>query len=162
MVNNIARIHTVIFYHLMMHRSNHLVHRILPSFGASRFYDGNPLVVNISHRSGADTLFAIVQVQYDEHVLHTDEIELNKSSLYNTAGTRNDSLPSPHISGPPVLLNCKNISDHSYHSIPINVHYSFIVNKDIYFKKSSFLLIYTKILVIIILLPPPYEKKSGN
>jgi hypothetical protein len=38
-------------------------------------------MVNISHHSGADTLFAIVQVQYEEHELHTDSIELNKSSL---------------------------------------------------------------------------------
>ena len=31
-VNNIARIHKVIFNHLMIHQSNHLVHRIPPSF----------------------------------------------------------------------------------------------------------------------------------
>jgi hypothetical protein len=45
-------------------------------------------MVNISHHSGADTLFAIVQVQCKEHALHTDSIELNNSSLYSTAEMR--------------------------------------------------------------------------
>ncbi len=63
-----------------------------------------------------------MQVQYEEHALHADEIELNTSSLYSTAGKRYASLPSPHIRGPLVLLNYKNMSDHGYHSIPINLH----------------------------------------
>jgi hypothetical protein len=87
-VNTIAGIHTVIFHH-HMHRSNYLVHRISSTFGIFRFYEGNPpRVVNTSHRSGADTLFAIVQVQYEEHASHIDAIELNKSSLYSTADMR--------------------------------------------------------------------------
>ena len=103
-----------------------------------------------------------MQVQYEEHALHTDAIEFSNSSLYSTAEMRNASLPSPHISGPPYLSNYKNTHYHSYHNIPINVYYSFIVNKDIYFKKSSFLLIYTKILAIIIYLllsTKKYKKK---
>jgi hypothetical protein len=129
------------------------------------FYDGNPFVLNTSHRSGAETLFAIVQVQYEEHALHTDATEFSNSSLYSTAEMRYASLPSPHIRGPPVLTNFKNTHDHSYHNIPMNVHYFLIVNKDIYFEKSSFLLIYLKILAIIIylqLLAKKYKKKSRN
>ena len=90
--------------------------------------------MNTSHRSGAETLFAIVQVQYEEHTLHTDAIELNTSSLYSTADTRYASLPSPHISGPPVLFYYRNMSDHDYHSIPINVHYFLMIHKLTYFK----------------------------
>jgi hypothetical protein len=41
-----------------------------------------------------------VQEQYEEQALHTDATALRNSSLYNTAGTRNASLPSPHISIP--------------------------------------------------------------
>ena len=144
--------HKVIFYHFRMHRSNHPVHSISSVMGARRFYDGNPFVLNTSHRSGAETLFAIVQVQYEEHALQTDATEFSNSSLYNTDEMRYASLPSPHIRGSPVLSNYKNTHDHSYHNIPINVHYFLIVNKDIYFKKSSFLLIYVKILAIIIYL----------
>jgi hypothetical protein len=102
------------------------------------FYDGNPFVLNTSHRSGAETLFAIVQVQYEEHALQTDATEFSNSSLYNTAEIRYASLPSPHICGPPVLSNYKNTHDHDYHTIPINVHFFLIVNKHIYFKKSPF------------------------
>jgi hypothetical protein len=133
-VNNIVRIHKVIFYHVIMHRSNYLVHSISLSMDALRFYDGYPWVVNISHRSGAETLFAIVQVQYEEHALHTDSMELSNSSLYSTADTRYASLPSPHIGDHPVLLNNKNLSDHRYHSIQINVHYLLIIDKLTYFK----------------------------
>jgi hypothetical protein len=97
------------------------------------FYDNNPFVLNTSHRSGAEMLFAIVQVQYEEHALHTDATEFSNSSLYSTAEMRYASLPSPHIRGPPVLTNYKNTHDHSYHTIPMNVHYFLIVNKDIYF-----------------------------
>jgi len=116
------------------------------------FYDGNPFFLNTSQRSGAETLFAIVQVQYEEHALQTDATEFSNSSLYSTAEMRYASLPSPHISGPPVLSNHKNTHDHSYHNILMNVHYFLIVNKYIYFKKSSFLLIYLKILAILIYL----------
>jgi hypothetical protein len=144
--------HKVIFYHFSMHRSNHPVHSISSVIGARRFYDGNPFVLNTSHRSGAETLFAIVQVQYKEHALQTDATEFSNSSLYNTDEMRYASLPSPHIRDPPVLSNYKNTHDHSYHNIPMNVHYFLIVNKDIYFEKSSFLLIYLKILAIIIYL----------
>jgi len=116
------------------------------------FYDGNPFFLNTSQRSGAETLFAIVQVQYEEHALQTDATEFSNSSLYSTAEMRYASLPSPHISGSPVLSNHKNTHDHNYHNIPMNVHYFLIVNKDIYFEKSSFLLIYLKILAIMIYL----------
>ena len=119
----------------------------------SVFYDGNPFVLNTSHRSGAETLFAIVHVQYEEHALHTDATEFSNSSLYSTAEMRYASLPSPHIHGPPVFSNHKNTHDHCYHTIPINVHYFLIVNKHIYFKKSSFLFIFHKILANIIYLP---------
>jgi hypothetical protein len=94
-----------------------------------------------------------VQVQYEEHALQTDATELSNSSLYSTAEMRYASLPSPHIRGPLVFSNHKNTHDHCYHTIPINVHYFLIVNKDIYFKKSSFLLIIDKILANIIYLP---------
>ena len=127
------------------------------------FYDGNPFVLNTSHRSGAETLFAIVQVQYEEHALHTDATEFSNSSLYSTAEMRYASLPSPHIHGPLVFSNHKNTHDHCYHTIPINVHYFLIVNKHIYFKKSSFLFIIDKILANIIYLPlskKKYKKKT--
>ena len=153
MVNNIARMDKVIFYHFMMYRSNHSVHSISAAMGVWCFYDGNPFVLNTSHRSGAETLFAIVQVQYEEHTLHTDATEFSNSSLYITAEMRYASLPSPHISGPLIFSNHKNTHNHCYHTIPITVHYFFIVNKHIYFKQSSFLLIYSKILANIIYLP---------
>jgi hypothetical protein len=57
-------------------------------FYVPRFYEGNPRVLKISQRSGAATLLAIVQEQYEEHALHTDATDLNKSSLYSTADTR--------------------------------------------------------------------------
>lgn len=85
--------------------------------------------------------------------MHTDATEFSNSSLYSTAEMRYASLPSPHIKGSSVLSNYKNTHDHSYHNIPMNVHYFLIVNKDIYFEKSSFLLIYLKILANIIYLP---------
>ena len=102
------------------------------------FYDGNPFVLNTSHRSGAETLFAIVQVQYEEHALQTDATEFSNSSLYSAAEIRYASLPSPHICDPPVLSNYKNTHDHNYLTIPINVHFFLIVNKHIYFEKSPF------------------------
>jgi hypothetical protein len=132
-MNNIARIPKVIIFHFMMHRSNPPVHSISLNNWWTVFYDDNPRVLKTSHRSGAETLFAIVQVQYEEHALHTDSIEFSNSVLYSTADTRYACFPSPHICGPPVLSNYKKSYDQCYHHIPINVHYFFIVNKDIYF-----------------------------
>ena len=99
-----------------------------------------------------------MHVQYEEHALHTDATEFSNSSLYSTADMRYASLPSPHIHGPPVFSNQKNTHDHCYHTIPINVHYFLIVNKHIYFKKSSILFIFHKILANIIHLPFLKEK----
>jgi hypothetical protein len=155
--------HKVIFYPFRMHRSNYPVHPS-PRQSVLAFYDGNAFVLNTSHKSGADTLFAIVQVQYEEHALHTDATEFSNSSLYSTAEMRYASLPSPHIRGPLVFSNHKNTHDHCYHTIPINVHYFLIVNKHIYFKKISFLSIIDKILanIIYLLLSKKKYKKSHS
>jgi hypothetical protein len=85
----------------------------LRSNRSSAFYDGNPFVLNTSHRSGAETLFAIVQVQYAEHALHTDATEFSNSSLYSTAEMRYASLPSPHIRDSSILSNAKNMYNHA-------------------------------------------------
>ena len=71
-------------------------------------YDDNPFVLNTSHRSGAEMLFAIVQVQYDEHALHTDATEVSLiPHCRDTAEMRYASLPSPHIRGTRFLRTTK-------------------------------------------------------
>ena len=161
-VNNIARMHKVIFYHFRMHRLNHPVHSISAAIGAQRFMMAI-LFFWIPHTDQVRKRF-LQLCRYNMKSTHC--IPMQSSSVIprcivplkcGTPLCRHRTLVAP-----PYLSNYKNTHYHIYHNIPINVHYSFIVNKDIYFKKSSFLLIYTKILAIIIYLllsTKKYKKK---